>query len=369
MTKSQIADVVIVGAGTAGSYTGWKLAQAGHSVIIVERNRRGMLGRNIGIFHMDEIRFAQYGVPVPKGNELIGYYPEGWAWPPDGNSAKKVRYAFYVMELPLFINRMQKYAEDAGARIMFQTGMEAPIIERGAVAGVRVLSGGRRTEIRARIVIDASGTDSSVRTGLPLSMGMETDFIRPGDFLYVILQYWDDIPGRETGEFPTGLNFYPFHKAFINPSYGTGAIVGIGQPGSLEAAERVQNEFLAERFPGVKHKLAPENVGQDPVPPAAAFAGNRRVHGGGRCGLHDKAFLRRRGHLRVRGLRDCRGNGVGGVEERGHREAGPSGRSTFVTSAARARSSPVSWRSCRPPPGSAGGRELPVQKKCDFLVV
>ena len=93
---------------------------------------------------------------------------------------------------------------------------------------------------------------------------METDFIRPGDFLYVILQYWDDIPGRETGEFPTGLNFYPFHKAFINPSYGTGAIVGIGQPGSLEAAERVQNEFLAERFPGVKHKLVRKTWGRTP---------------------------------------------------------------------------------------------------------
>ncbi|HPG50361.1 MAG: FAD-dependent oxidoreductase [Spirochaetes bacterium] len=142
MVKSLAADVVIVGAGTAGSYTGWKLAQAGHSVIIVERNRRGMLGRNIGIFHMDEIRFDRYGIPVPKGSELIAYHPEGLAWPPDGNRAKRVRYAFYVMELPLFINRMQKYAEDAGARIMFETGAEAPIIHHSAVSGVRVLSGG-----------------------------------------------------------------------------------------------------------------------------------------------------------------------------------------------------------------------------------
>ena len=41
--------------------------------------------------------------------------------------------------------------------------------------------------------------------------------------LYVILQYWDDL----CEDFPKGLNFYPFHKAFINPGYGEGMIVGI----------------------------------------------------------------------------------------------------------------------------------------------
>jgi digeranylgeranylglycerophospholipid reductase len=275
MKKNMNADVVIVGAGTAGSYTGWQLAQAGHSVIIVERKKRGTLGKNIGIFHMDEVRFAQYGVPLPSGKELIGYYPDGLAWPPDGNSAKKVRYAFYVMELPLFISRMQGYAERAGATILFEAGVEGPIVEGGSVAGVRVKKGGVKSEVRARIVIDASGADASVRAGLPADLGMETDPIQPRDFLYVILQYWDSIPGKKTGEFPTGLNFYPFHKAFINPSYGEGAIVGIGQPGSLDEADRVQKEFLAERFPGAKHKLLRRTWGRTPYrrPPLSLVTG------------------------------------------------------------------------------------------------
>ena len=104
---------------------------------------------------------------------------------------------------------------------------------------------------------------------------METDPIRPGDFLYVILQYWDNIPGKKTGEFPTGLNFYPFHKAFINPSYGEGAIVGIGQPGSLDEADRVQTEFLAERFPGAKHRLLRRTWGRTPYrrPPLSLVTG------------------------------------------------------------------------------------------------
>jgi len=117
-------------------------------------------------------------------------------------------------------------------------------------------------------------------------MGMETDPIKEGEFLYVILQYWDDIAGKETGDFPSGLNFYPYHKAFVNPSYGTGAIVGIGQPGSLEQAERVQDEFLAERFPGVQHKLLRKTWGRTPYrrPPLSLVTDGLMVVG-------DAAFL------------------------------------------------------------------------------
>lgn len=265
MMKNKLsADIVIVGGGTAGSYTAWRLAQKGHSVIVVEQKKRKTPGRNIGIFHMDEIRFARFDIPLPQGEELIGYYPDGFAWPPDGNDAKRVRYAFYVMELPLFIERLQGYAVKAGADILFETRLAAPIVTDGAVRGIRVRRGGRNIDIDARIVIDASGAGSAVRTALPAGIGIETDPIVPSDYLYVILQYWDRIAGRDTGAFPRGLNFYPFHKAFINPSYGDGAIVGIGQPGSLGEAERIQREFLDERFPGIRHRLVRKTWGKTP---------------------------------------------------------------------------------------------------------
>ena len=286
MKNKTSADIVIVGGGTAGSYTAWRLARLGHSVIVVEQKKRKTLGRHIGIFHMDEIRFEQFGVPLPRGKELIGYYPDGYAWPPDGNAAKRVRYAFYVMELPLFIERLQGYAIDAGAEILFETRLAAPIIADNRVRGVRVRRGGRNVDIAARIVIDASGADSAVRTALPDGLGLETDPIRPSDYLYVILQYWDRIAGRDTGAFPRGLNFYPYHKAFINPSYGEGAIVGIGQPESLGEAERIQEEFLRERFPGIKRRLIRKTWGKTPYrrPPLSLVADGLMIVG-------DAAFM------------------------------------------------------------------------------
>jgi electron-transferring-flavoprotein dehydrogenase len=262
--KQISADVVVVGGGTAGSYTAWRLAQKGYKVLVIEKKKRGTLGANIGIFHMDEIRFAQFDIPLPEGKELIGRHETGLAWPPDGDATKTVNYTFLVMELPLFISRLQKYAEEAGADYLFGTRCDRASLLRDKVVGIKVEKGSEEIEILAKVVVDASGVDTAVRTKLPDRLGLETEPIKPTEFLYVILQYWDDIEAKKTGAFPSGLNFYPFHKAFINPSYGEGAIVGIGQPERLELAEKVQNEFLAERFPNVKHTLVKKTWGRTP---------------------------------------------------------------------------------------------------------
>jgi len=98
MTKRIETDIVVVGASTAGTYFAWRLAQAGFKTVVLEKRRLEELGTDIGIFHMDEIRFAQFGIPLPTGDERVGYYPDGRAWPPDGDGFKLVKYAFYVME-------------------------------------------------------------------------------------------------------------------------------------------------------------------------------------------------------------------------------------------------------------------------------
>ncbi len=68
--------------------------------------------------------------------------------------------------------------------------------------------------------------------------------ISDDDTLFVCLEFRDDL-----GEgFPKGLNFYPYHKAFWNPSRGTGSILGIGQPGSYDYAWQKHAEWREEYF-------------------------------------------------------------------------------------------------------------------------
>jgi digeranylgeranylglycerophospholipid reductase len=250
VTHQLQTDVVIVGAGTSGCYFAWRLGQAGFRTIVLEKRRLEELGQHLDIFHMDEVRFKEFNVPLPtqEDGELLGHYPAGLAWSPDLQVSNEVEYAFYVMHKPAFQRRMHRYVRETGGEILEQVEVTEPIIEDGSVVGVHAMQGDEPLEVRAKIVVDASGINSVVRTQLPDSFcqenHMENDSIRDEDTLFVCLEFRDEL----AGDYPVGLNFYPFHKAFWNPSRGTGAILGIGQPGSYEYAWQKHREWREEYF-------------------------------------------------------------------------------------------------------------------------
>ena len=64
-------DVLIVGAGTAGTYIAWKLAQRGFSCTVLEKDELANLGASIGPFHMEESAFDRFGIPRPAEPELL----------------------------------------------------------------------------------------------------------------------------------------------------------------------------------------------------------------------------------------------------------------------------------------------------------
>ena len=237
-------DVVVVGAGTSGCYFAWRLGQAGFQAIVLEKLGLDQVGRAIDIFHMDEVRFDQFGLEHPSGDELLGHHAMGLAWSPDLEVQNEVDYAFYVMHKPSFHRRMHGLVRGLGGEILEQVEVTGPIVEDGFVVGVHAVQHGQPLEIRGRIVVDASGIEGVVRTKLPQALGMETDVITPEDTLFVCLEFREEL-----GEgMPAGLNFYPYHKAFWNPSRGSGAILGIGQPGSYETAWQRHAEWREEYF-------------------------------------------------------------------------------------------------------------------------
>ncbi len=244
MTQGLNADVVVVGAGTTGCYFAWRLSEAGFRTIVLEKKRLGNLGKDIDIFHMDEIRFDEFDIPHPTGDELIAHHSTGLAWSPDLQVQNEVRYAFYVMHKPAFQQRLHRYVLEAGGEIFEEAAVTEPIVEDGFLVGARVQKDGQRLDVRAKIVVDASGIDGAVRTRLPDDFGIETDPITEEDTLFVCLEFRDDLADG----LPTGLNFYPFHKAFWNPSRGSGAILGIGQPGSYDYAWQKHRQWREEYF-------------------------------------------------------------------------------------------------------------------------
>lgn len=244
MTTQFTADIIVVGAGTAGCYFAWQLGKAGYKVLILEAKKLTDLGKQIEIFHMDKVRFDEFDIPHPVRPELIHTEEFGYTWSPDLKVKQSVHYAFYVMHMPSFIRRMQGYARKTGAQFVEKAEVSGVIMVKGQLVGVSGKIGKEPFEARGKLIVDASGLAAAVRTRLPEDFGVEKDPVPPEDCLFVCLELRDKIPE----EFPTGSNSYLFHKAFWNKSYGNGAILGIGQPGSFEYAWQKHKEWREEYF-------------------------------------------------------------------------------------------------------------------------
>lgn len=242
-TKYQ-ADVIVVGAGSAGCYFAWQMAKNGFSVIILESKKFADLGKQIEIFHMDKVRFDQFDIPHPRGDELLHTEDVGYTWSPDLKIKQPVKYTFYVMHMPSFMQRIQSYARKAGARLVENASVNKLLMDKGTVVGVSGKLNGADFEARGKLIVDASGLAGAVRTKLPDDFGIENKPVPPEKCLYVCLELRDEIPAG----FPTGSNSYLFHKAFWNKSYGNGAILGIGQPISFDHAWQLHKEWREEYF-------------------------------------------------------------------------------------------------------------------------
>jgi digeranylgeranylglycerophospholipid reductase len=238
-------DVLIVGAGTAGTYFGWQMAKRGHSVAIVERDQRDKVGKRLDVFHVDSDKFAEFELPVPEPDspDFCLVLEQSTSYSPEGQYPKVVRYPFHVMRLPLFLQRLFGLAEAASVDFRFATDFTELTYEDGGISGAKVKKGGEVREIKARLVVDASGIGAVVRTSLPEDYGVENFKIGTDEKFYVVLRYitWKDSSRPRT----TDLDGWAFYKTWVAPSYNErGALIGVGATGSYDRAEEALAEFF-----------------------------------------------------------------------------------------------------------------------------
>lgn len=259
METKFVADVIVVGAGTAGTFFAWRAAQAGFKVIVLEARAQEEMGQSIDVIHMDQSAFAEFDVPEPQPPELIHLETVGVLWSPDRKITDKVEHPFYVVNMPALYQRLHGYARQSGVEIIEYARVDGVIIENGYLTGV---SGEIKNEpftAHGRLVVEASGMTGAVRTRLPDDFGVENAPIDPAKVYCCCLELRTDLPEGSL----TGSNSFLSESGFWNRSYGDDIIIGMSQHGGYEYTWQKHKEFR-ERNWGDPGRLVARRAGLVP---------------------------------------------------------------------------------------------------------
>ncbi len=233
------SDVIVVGAGTAGTYFAWQAAKEGVKVILLEARTLDVMGKNIEIIHMDQSAFAEFGVPEPQPPELVHLEKVGVMWAPDRTITDVVEHSFYVLNLPALYRRLHGYAAQSGVEIIENAQVTDVIIENESLCGVSGEIKGKSFEARAKLIVDASGMTGAIRTRLPDHFGVENKPIDPAKVYCCCLELRTDLPEGSL----TGSNSFMSESGFWNRSYGNDIIIGMSQHGGYEFTWQKHKEF------------------------------------------------------------------------------------------------------------------------------
>ncbi len=171
-------DVIVAGAGPSGLSAAEILARRGCSVLVLEQNHEiGSPIRTSGGSFIDELDAlgipADLYHPIRRIRFVSPHNSAGWEYPKPKLCVIDVRGTFQYLA---------GRAVEAGAKIQLGTQAVAPIVEEGAVKGVRTKAG----ELRSKLVIDATGYRSALmkQAGLDprirrFGVGAEYDLYAP----------------------------------------------------------------------------------------------------------------------------------------------------------------------------------------------
>jgi digeranylgeranylglycerophospholipid reductase len=258
-------DVIVVGAGPAGSVAARFAAEGGASVLLIEKRQE------IG----DPVRCAE-GVGAIDLDKYLDIEPRFVAAPikgaiiniPGGDPIKmrskdESKTYGYILERKIFDRALAERAARAGVDVYTKTTATGLIMKDGRVAGVKVERLGVEKEIEANIVIGADGVESKVGRWA----GIDTT-LKPSDIESGIQYLMTDIDiDEENVEIFMGHQNAPGGYVWIFPKGPGRANVGIGLLGSKikDGARPVDflNAFVEKRFP--TGKIIEINYGGIPV--------------------------------------------------------------------------------------------------------
>lgn len=267
------ADVVVVGAGPAGSSTAYWAASAGLDVLLVDKAtfpRDKVCGDGLTPRAVAEL--VRMGVPLREqdgwirnrglrvhggGHTIELAWPELSSYPSYGLAKARTSLDAALVD----------HARAAGAKVLEGTRVTGPLHDErtGRVVGVTARTAdGSETTYRAPVVVAADGVSSRLATALgrttrpdrPMGVAVRTYFRSPrhdDPWMESHLELWDGEPGRS--------NLMPGYGWIF--ALGDGTVnVGLGSVSSTNAATKVDYKALFATWMAntpPEWELTPEN--------------------------------------------------------------------------------------------------------------
>lgn len=245
----QYYDVVVVGAGPAGSVAARYAAENGLSVLILERDREpgipvrcaeGVSHNGIAPFIDIDKRWIASKIEIAKLHS------------PDGNIATMYNNGTgYVLERRLFDTALSELACKHGAELLLKANATGLIKENGKINGVDFTHLGQKKQVKCKIVIAADGVESRVARWA----GIKTD-VALSDIDTCVQYTLTNIDVEEEAcHFYFGTQIAPGGYIWIFPKTKDKANVGIGITGTYAEEKRPKaylDEFVEQHFPNAK---------------------------------------------------------------------------------------------------------------------
>jgi geranylgeranyl reductase family protein len=248
------ADVIVVGAGPAGSAAAYALATAGADVLMLDRCRfprdkscgDGVAPHAVDMLREMGVSFDHFAGPARKtyGGLISG--PDGRSFradPPRGPDGARLE--SWIVPRAELDARVARAAVRAGAILREGVTVTGLLRERGRVSGVEIQDGAGTSRVRARVVIGADGAHSVIAK----SLGLREN--GPRHIGYALRGYFDGVD-----DLRDDMEIHYFDRELL-PGYGwvfpTGersANVGVGVYfGELRRSGRklrdILNDFIS----------------------------------------------------------------------------------------------------------------------------
>lgn len=252
---NDVYDVIVVGAGPAGSTVARYAAMGGAKVLMLEKDREVGVPVRCGeaVDHEGLTSFIQ-----PDDKFIAAKINNFKLIAPDGSTVKpNIEGLGYVLDRKVFDYELARIAADEGAEVVTKAYVDGVIRTDGRIDGVTVQYHGQRITLKGRIVVGADGVESRVGrwAGMDTTVSMH-DMESAAQVTAANIDVEQD-----TCYFYFGEKYAPGGYLWIFPKGNKTANIGLAiaaDRSRKKHALEFLHEFMGEKFPqaAVLTKLA-----------------------------------------------------------------------------------------------------------------